>query len=145
MNRGIPIQLYHSSFAKFLRLAHKETGEIELTPEDYSATHSLFHYSAALYKDESKRIEATKVFLDKAIRRAIPALELSCMRADGACQVLCGNLYALGAYKEDKNEVGTGGCDPTHQCCFGFRLYYAREEVRLSLPFRIRGLISHGL
>jgi hypothetical protein len=102
MNRGIPIQLYHPSFAKFLRVAHEDTGEIELNPEDYSATHSLFHCSAAIYKDEHKRIEATKVFLDQAIRRAIPALELSCMRADGACQVLCGNLYALGALKEDR-------------------------------------------
>ena len=130
MNRGIPIQLYHPSFANFLRVAHEDTGEIELKPEDYSATHSLFLHSASLYKEEAKRVEATDAFLDQAIRRAIPSLELSCMRVDGACRVLCGNLYALAAHTEVKKEAGTRGCDPCHQCCMGYRLYYARENVR---------------
>jgi hypothetical protein len=145
MNRGIPIQLYHPSFAKFLRVARTATGEIDLTPEDYSATHSLFHSSAMLYKDEAKRVEGTRVFLDKAIRRAIPALDVPGMKADGACQVFCGNLYALAAAKEDKNEIGTGGCDPSHQCALDFRLYYAKEEVRPFLPFFIGVLVSHAL
>ncbi|KAF8222687.1 hypothetical protein L208DRAFT_586157 [Tricholoma matsutake] len=62
MNRGIPIQLYHPLFANFLRVDHEDTGEIELNPEDYSATHSLFLHSAALYKEEAKCIEATDVY-----------------------------------------------------------------------------------
>jgi len=141
-NRGIPIQLYHPSFANFLRVAHEDTGEIELKPEDYSATHSLFYRSAAVYKEENNRIEETNVFLDRVIGRATPSLELSCMKIDGACRVLCGDYYVLAAQKEVKNEHGTGGCDASHQCCMGFRLYYAREEVCHPGPILV--LISQG-
>ncbi len=81
MNRGIPIQLYHPSFAKFLRVVRDDTVGIDLKP---------------------------------GLR-----------------------VYALAAIKEDKNEIGTGGCDPSDQCALGFRLYYAREEVRPFLPFLI--------
>ncbi|KAI9461314.1 hypothetical protein BJY52DRAFT_1117319 [Lactarius psammicola] len=51
------------------------------------------------------------------------------MRTNGACTAPCGKLVALVALKEDKNEVGTGGCDPSHQCAMGFRSYYTRQEM----------------
>ncbi len=145
MNRGVPIQLYHPSFAKFLRATREDTVEIDLKPGDYSATHSFIHSSAALYTDESRRVEATRVFLDMFLGRPIPGLDICGMRADGACRVFCGSLYALAALKEDKNEIGTGGCDPSHQCALDFRYYYAREEVRPFLPFLISVLVSHVL
>ncbi|KAH9167868.1 hypothetical protein EDB89DRAFT_1649475 [Lactarius sanguifluus] len=59
-NCGIPIQLYRPSFAKFLRISHGDAVGIELKPETYSATHSLFHLSAALYSNEDKRVAATR-------------------------------------------------------------------------------------
>lgn len=136
-NRGIPIQLYHPSFANFLRVIREDTGEIDLKPEDYSATHSLFHSFAMLYDDEAKRSAATSRFLDKAIGHMIPGMELPGMKPDGACRVLCGDLYALVALKESKNEIGTGGCDPSHQGSLGYRSYYAQEDVRPSLSFLI--------
>ncbi len=145
MNHGIPIQLYHPSFAKFLRVVLDDTVEIDLKPEDYSATHSLFHSSSVLYRDKTERVEANRVFLDKVIGRPIPALDISGMKTDGACQVFCGSLYALAAVKEDTNEIGAGFCDPSHQCALDFRLYYARKGVRPFLPFLISVLVSHVL
>ncbi len=146
MNHGIPIQLFHPSFAKFLRIAREDTVEIDLKPEVYSATHSLFHTSAVVYDDEGRRVEATRVFLEKAIGHMIPALEVTgkqtSMRFDGACTAPCGSLSALTALKEDKNEVGTGDCDPSHQCAMGFRSYYTRKEVRPFLPSLISVLVS---
>lgn len=113
-------------------LPDEDTGEIELKPENYSATHSLFLHSAALHKEEAKRMEATNVFLDRAIRRVIPSLELSCMRVDGACRVLCGNLYASAAHKEVKNEVGTGGA--THVTSVVWAIVYITRERMYANP-----------
>jgi hypothetical protein len=132
--RGIPIQLYHPTFSKFLRAISDDTVDINLKPEDYSAAHSLLHKSAEIYVDEASRSNAIRVFLNKAIHHRITTLDVQGMKADGACQVLCGNLYALAAIEEEKNEVGTGGCDPTHQCSLDFRLYYAQEIVGATLP-----------
>jgi hypothetical protein len=141
MNRGLPIQLFHPSFARFLHRAYNNTVEMDLKPELYSATHSLTHVAAEIYPDEARRVRAVGVFFDKAIGHSIPMLEIPGMRADGACQVFCGNLYVLAAVKEDKNEIGTGGCDPSLQCIMDFRLYCAREEVRSFLPSLISVLV----
>jgi hypothetical protein len=102
---------------------------MDLKPEDYAATHSLFHSSATLYPDEAHRTQAIRVFLNKAIHHHISSLEIPGMRADGACQVICGDLLASAALEEHKNEMGVGGCDATHQCGIGFRFYYASEGV----------------
>jgi hypothetical protein len=129
-NRGIPIELYHRSFGRFLRAVTDESVEIELTAEDYSAVHSLFAKSAQLYGNEAGRTQAVRVCLDKVIRRQAGRIEVEGMRADGGCLVLCGNEYALGHLEEHKNDVGTGGCDPSHQGAFDIRVYNSRSEVR---------------
>jgi hypothetical protein len=128
-NRGIPIQLYHSSFAKFLKAVRDSNVEMDLKPEDYATTQSLFHSSATLYADEGSRSQAIRVFLDKAIHRRVSSLEIPGMRADGACEVICGDLLVVAALEEEKNEMATGGCDASHQCGLDFRFYYARERV----------------
>ncbi|KAH9159154.1 hypothetical protein EDB89DRAFT_1866142, partial [Lactarius sanguifluus] len=115
VNHGIPVHLYHPSFARFLHVISDNTA-INLKPGDYKAAQSFIHTSAVLYMDEARHVEATVVFLDQFLGRPIPALDIRGMRADGACQVVCGGLHAVVALKEDKNEIGTGGCDPSHQC-----------------------------
>jgi hypothetical protein len=132
--RGIPIQLYHPAFAKFMRSISDDTVDINLKPDDYSAVHSLFDRSAVVYGDEASRSDAIRVFLNQAIHYRIETLEVPGMKADGAYKVLCRNLYALAAIEEEKNEIGTGGCDPSHQCSLDFRLYYAKENVSASKP-----------
>jgi hypothetical protein len=143
-HRGIPIQLYHPSFGNFLRAVRDDT--VHVKPEDYAATQSLFHSSAMLYEDEDSRSEEIRIFLDKAIHRQITHLRVPGMKADGACQVSCGNLYALAALEEEMNEIGTGGPDPSHQCGLDFRFYYARERVRPFFPFLVypQLFICHG-
>jgi hypothetical protein len=133
-NRGIPIQLYHPSFAKFLRAVRDENIGVNLEAEDYSAVHSLFHASAILHKNEGVRTQAVRVFLDKAIRHQASKIEVEGMKADGGCEVLCGDQYVLGELEEHKNDMGTGGCDPSHQGGLDMRVYYARPEVRPFLP-----------
>jgi len=86
VNRGIPIRLYHPSFARFIRNVREDTVEIDLKPEDYSATHSLLHSSAVLYQDEARRVEATRVFLEEAIGHQIPALDVLGMRPTALAQ-----------------------------------------------------------
>jgi hypothetical protein len=133
-NRGIPIQLYHPTFAKFMRAMRDDTVDINLKSEDFSATHSFLQNSAVVYKNEALRSEAIRAFLNKAIHHRIAALKTPTFNADGACQVPCGNLLALAAIEEEKNEIGTGGCGPSHQCGLGFRLYYASENVGAVCP-----------
>ena len=136
VNYSIPVQLYHPAFAKLLSIAKGSTLEIKLNPEDYSTTQSLFHAAAQIYENEAERDEATTVFLDRIIGHGIPALTTSSpvIRTNGTCKVECGNVYALTALKVDKKEIGTGGCDPSHQYTMGYRSYYVRNEVR---PFII--------
>ena len=108
---------------------------MHLGSEDYAATHSLFQASAMLYEHEDERSKAIRTFLIKGIRRHhIATLDGQGMRADGSCQVLCGDLLALAGLEEEKNEIGTGGCDPSHQCGLGYRLYYAQKEARGYVP-----------
>jgi hypothetical protein len=133
-NRGIPIQLYHPTFAKFMRTTSDDTVDIKLDPEGYSAVHSLFHKSAVIYKDETARSNEIRVFLNRAIRHRLATLEAPGMRADGAYEVPCGNLYAVAALEEEKNEIGTGGKDPSHQCGLDYRLFYAHKRVCASIP-----------
>ncbi|KAI9435242.1 hypothetical protein BJY52DRAFT_1197709 [Lactarius psammicola] len=94
---------------------------------------TISQLEAVVYDDETSRIEATRVFLEEAIGHPIPALDATgeqiTLRFDGACTASCGNLSVMVALKEDKNEVGTGGCDPSHQCAMGFRSYYTRKEM----------------
>ncbi|KAH9004562.1 hypothetical protein EDB86DRAFT_2771463, partial [Lactarius hatsudake] len=135
MNCGIPIQLYHPSFAKIIRIARGDAIEIDLKPEAYSATHSLFHSSAALYDNKTLRVETTKIFLEGAIGHQLPADELPYggdlpMHPDGALTQICGSVKALVVVKEDKNEIGTGGCDPSHQCSMGYRSYCAQKKMK---------------
>jgi hypothetical protein len=128
-NRGIPIQLYHPSFGKFLRAVGDDSVEIELEAEDYSAVHSLFHTSAILHSNEGERTQAVRVYLDKATHRQAGRIEVAGMKADGGCEVLCGNQYVLASVEEHKNDMGTGGCDPSHQGALDVRVYNSRPEV----------------
>ncbi|KAH9000159.1 hypothetical protein EDB92DRAFT_1939906 [Lactarius akahatsu] len=129
-NCGIPIQLYHPSFAKFLRISRGDAVEIDLKPKAYSATHSLFHSSAVLYTNKAQRIAGTSMYLGEAIGHRLPPLDVPwgehTMHFDGALR----EVGALVVLKEDKNEVGTGGCDPPHQCALGFRTYYIQKKTK---------------
>ncbi|KAH9971623.1 hypothetical protein BJV74DRAFT_889341 [Russula compacta] len=51
-----------AAFAKFLQAVRDDTVKIDLKPEDYSATYSLFHSSAELYRDKEARSEAIRVY-----------------------------------------------------------------------------------
>ncbi|KAH9000157.1 hypothetical protein EDB92DRAFT_470325 [Lactarius akahatsu] len=79
-------------------------------------------------------VETTKMFLEGAIRHPLSADQLSygrgSMRPDGALTQDCGSVRALVVLKEDKNEIGTGGCDPSHQCSMGYRSYYAQKKMK---------------
>ncbi|KAI9456037.1 hypothetical protein BJY52DRAFT_1384109 [Lactarius psammicola] len=125
-NRGIPIQLYHPSFAKFLRNIREDTIEVDLK---YSATHSLFYSSAMVYSNKAERVDSVKLFLEEAIGHEIFAQCVFDLRSNGACTVYCGGLRALAAETEFKNEIGTGGRDPSHHCATFFHSYYSREEM----------------
>ncbi|KAH9046590.1 hypothetical protein EDB84DRAFT_1250076, partial [Lactarius hengduanensis] len=128
-NCGIPIQLYHPAFAKFLRISRGDAVEIDLKPEAYSATHSLFHSSAAQYTDEAQRVAGTSMFLGEAIGHQLPPLDFPkgeyTMHFNGALT----EVGALVVLKADKNEVGTGRCDPSYQCASGFRTYYIQKRM----------------
>jgi hypothetical protein len=79
--------------AKFLRSAREDTDEINLKPDDYSATYALFYAYSVLHT--AARVEAVDVFLEKAIGHQIETLNVFEMRADIAYQVSCGNIHTL--------------------------------------------------
>ncbi|KAI9440407.1 hypothetical protein H4582DRAFT_2074199 [Lactarius indigo] len=69
------------------------------------------------------------------------------MHFDGAFTEVCRSVEALVVLKEGKNEVGTGGCDPSHECTVGFRSYYARKESRsvIVVSTRVSRSLSQAL
>ncbi|KAH9175906.1 hypothetical protein EDB89DRAFT_1942580 [Lactarius sanguifluus] len=66
-----------------------------------------------------------------AIGHQLPPLNVKCKRSrlqfDAACTETCGSSLALVTLIANKNEVGTYGCDPLHQCALCFRSCYARK------------------
>ena len=131
--RGPPITIYHSAFAEFRRNL-KTRRDLGIPPEYYKIVSSFLVTSCALYASERERRNALLPFLKLLLRQTIKSgqLEDGCS-SDGisVTKVSLGSMgiMALLLLWELKNEIGTGGCDPSTEASFSFTRWWATNDV----------------
>ena len=118
---GPPIQIYHPVFSKFLSLAFSPFDGDEKTLQ---RTSEFIEASRRLYDDEKARVKAIRQHLSALVHNDVLTEETNEID-NGKCFKPDGTIFAspspdpprsVCAYVEVKNEIGTGGCDPTLQC-----------------------------
>ncbi|CUA77963.1 hypothetical protein RSOLAG22IIIB_12942 [Rhizoctonia solani] len=123
---GLPIGLFHSVFDSFQRRIN--SASFSPTPLQLSNTLPLLTVSQDLYKTEigpNVRTEALKSLLSKLLDHHIRECSIPETKSGGVVQ------DSNGAYSmivQVKNEVGTGGCDPSIQAAIAFANYWSDHQ-----------------
>ncbi|CAG8573083.1 12133_t:CDS:10, partial [Cetraspora pellucida] len=107
---GPPVQVYHNIFNQFLHDYHNE--ELEIEKKHYNWTLEFIHEMAEIYWSELK---CQQVFNEKIHKLFDEELKV---------------IYLDDNYSNDgmKNEIGTGGCDPTVQAEASYTKYYTQKK-----------------
>ena len=130
---GPPITIYHSAFADFHRNLRTRR-DLDIPSEYYRAVSSFLVASCALYPSKRARQNALLPFLKFLCGHTIGSGQLSDgSSSDGISitKVKLGSVetMALLLLLELKNEIGTGGCDPSTQASFSFTRWWALNDV----------------
>jgi hypothetical protein len=129
-NHGLPVHLFHPAFSHF---QHTLTDpNINLTADDYIRTHKYMSVSAALYGTKPLRREAILTCLNEVIHfNLIFVANADRTNADGSVVApTADNYIARSGFHELKNEVGSGGSDPTIQGSLSYRKAWISDDVR---------------
>jgi hypothetical protein len=130
-----PVQLFQPVFGRFLDAVKSN----DALPDDLiRATTEYMKAASALYKSEEKRREALTPLLREILGINIQmVMNGDKTTPDGIAEMVIGVLLFLILLKEDKNEFGDGGSDPSTQA--GLSLARAWAQVKVcycfSLPF----------
>ncbi|KAG8932642.1 hypothetical protein FRC02_000818 [Tulasnella sp. 418] len=128
-NTGLPVCLYSEAFADFEAAIINQ--EFEPTAEQYSLTERLFGVASKLYPLKKDREEAVKPLLEQLIGSVF--YEVPSMRdaqSDTALRTQCqGDLMAARVLMEMKNEIGTGGSDPSIQGACSYKFYWSDDRA----------------
>ncbi|QRV74611.1 WaaY domain-containing protein [Ceratobasidium sp. AG-Ba] len=130
---GLPIGLYHPVFDKFL--SRLETTDFSSIPsgtrtEFFGNLKKLLNASPALYGKEpgaNGRDISIRGYLSALLGFAMPSVDLNGAKPDG---VVSGSNEAIYMVIEVKNEVGTGGSDPTIQGAVSYVKQWGSETKR---------------
>jgi hypothetical protein len=131
---GLPIQLYHPVFSAFDEFM--QSSDVLPDAADYATAHTLLVQSAALYPKEEMREEVLLPLLRQALHKPLQRIvNANGTKSDFSYTVNCEkHLDALAFLGEQKNEIGTGGCDPSVQAGFSYRQFWTEDRVRLFSP-----------
>ena len=130
--RAPPIQLYHPTFAQFLDdISNKD---FEVPDIVIRATARFMNCSSAIYETEDLRKRAFSADLTDAISTAMATIiNLDKTWADGIVvtktPVGTGHQLAAVSIREDKNEIGEGGSDPSTQASLSYGRFWAQPDV----------------
>jgi len=132
--RGPPVTIYEPTFAHF-RHNVKRRIELGIPPDYYRIVSAFLFTSCDLYACECERRDALLPILNALLGRAIipgKSSEHGC-NGGGTCtaKVELGGMgiSALLMLWELKNEIGTGGCDPSVQASFSFTRWWSENRV----------------
>ncbi|CEL53119.1 hypothetical protein RSOLAG1IB_11251 [Rhizoctonia solani AG-1 IB] len=123
---GLPIGLFHPVFDRFRELI--DSTKFDATPEQLSSTLSLIKASQDLYAlegGEKGRTAAILPLLNSVLDCSISATEIPRNKSDGTVQTRNG-AYTL--VVEVKNEIGTGGSDPSVQGAIAYAKYWGQSQ-----------------
>ena len=122
---GLPVHLFHPAFSTFVQ---NFNGRDRMTAAEYSTAYQFNVASSQLYDMESQRKAAIFESLHLAIHFHLvnvdgttPRGRILADRGDG--------LPATIAICELRNEIGSGGCDPSIQGGLSYRKLWVADEV----------------
>jgi hypothetical protein len=99
--------------------------------EELAATHQLVAAAAAIYQTEKERTTAIMPLLSKLIGYDLINVRNEDQSiSDGVAISNCSGKSATVALAEKKNELGTGGSDPTIQGALSYRKTWIQKSVR---------------
>ncbi|CAE6493838.1 unnamed protein product [Rhizoctonia solani] len=118
---GLPVGLFHPVFDSFQQRIDSDS--FAPTPMQLSATLTLLTASQKIYDTEPVRTEALIPLLQRLLGRHIAEVSIRGTKSDGAIHESNG---AYSMIMEIKNEIGTGGCDPSIQGAIAFANYWGQ-------------------
>ena len=128
MSVAPPIQLYHPAFGHFLDTI-SNTG-ISLEDDMIRETTNCMKAASAIYHDERHRTAKLTPLLSKILDVDIQTIKNDDRtHADGIVEWVIEDGRILLFLKEDKNELGDGGCDPTTQAGLSVARHWAQSKV----------------
>jgi hypothetical protein len=151
--RAPPVQLYNPIFARFMD--DIANNNLEVPTLVIQATARLMDRSSAIYDNEEHRRQAIIADLRDATSRDMPCVvNFDKSAADGTAAaktpVETGYQLAALSIREDKNEIGDGGSDPSTQASLSYGRFWAQHDVcpsnlySLMLTHRALPLSVHG-
>ncbi|CAG8548299.1 7119_t:CDS:2 [Paraglomus occultum] len=126
---GPPVVLFHPVFGEFIR--DMDDQSLVIPDKTYQLTEDFLWASAEFYDDEDARKTTIKKILGK-IWGHIGSANFG-KRDCSSDGVLITNINESVAYRmilEFKNEVGTGGTDPTLQTALYYRGYRSQDDAK---------------
>ncbi|KAF9084454.1 hypothetical protein BGX27_003808, partial [Mortierella sp. AM989] len=127
---GPPIALFHTVFGKFLRDINDRN--LPISDERIKLTEDFLWKSADFYRNGNKRLNAIMETLGYIIGDIVYAVCASTeARSDGVLVTSVGSQRAYRMILAGKNEIGTGGCDPTIQIAQCYRTYWSQDNTKL--------------
>jgi hypothetical protein len=142
-HRGTPISLYHRVFDEFKRQYNNPP---QATPEIKRLVHKLCVAAASVYRDETERSDTLRPIYTDLLRAKFIEKEVQphtgvvgSFVPDGLIGTFLPLLdaWACRSLVEEKNEIGTGRCDPNIQATLAFCKYYAQEKASVCLFFGV--------
>jgi hypothetical protein len=127
---ALPIQLYHPVFAHFL---DDLSSELPVPPNIAKATVNYMKAASAIYDNEATRRQFLQPLLSEILAITF-SVEANADRTSPDGMFLVNpardlSKSALVLLKEDKNEVGDGGCDPSTQAGLSMVRFWVQPEV----------------
>ena len=125
-----PIQLFHPVFGHFL---DDLSNTSPVPPEITKATVGYMRASSAIYDHEAHRRAALDPHLGRILGSGMgTVVNADGTSPDGALPITltkgaCETVVAL--LKEEKNNLGDGGCDPSTQVGLSMTRFWAQDQV----------------
>lgn len=140
-NAGLPVWLYSEAFAFFL----KEINAADVLPTArYLEVEGLLFSAQEIYSNEAKRVTAIKPVLATILNNQILSETIPKCLAGGLISITDGPLHAYSAILEVKNEIGTGGCDPSVQGAHSYAQCWSQLVRAVIVMFSLGPTHSHS-
>lgn len=127
-----PIQLFHPTFGHFL----DTLSDTNVVPDDdmIRKTTDYMKEATAIYPDEKTRTSRLTPLLGVILNVTIQTIMNDDKTyADGTVECVSEGGRTLLLLKEDKNEFGDGGCDPSTQAGLSAARHWAQSKVLRAL------------
>ena len=125
-----PIQLFHPVFGHFL---DDLSFDLPIPPEIAKATVGYMQASSAIYDNEASRRIVLEPYLGKILGiGGGTVVNSDGTSPDGAYSInLGGDIYdtIVLLLREDKSDIGNGGCDPSIQAGLSIVRFWAQDNV----------------